>query len=260
MASIDAVDPYGLGLLYHITAGEIVDWLDEKASLPVFTIIDALLAESVNGRLQFANVLSDIGRVFGQQPQHLLEAYHNTRQLTDTHKIMLLQGLFSLKDFLLPFTGQDVSQWIDKQDASGRSPLAWAVEYGLLHCVETLIGFGADPNQSVGLRAETSLLHLAFAGPATGTSETAYINISAALLSAGANINTQDAEGWTPLHIAASWGSSRGVKTLANDASLDWCALTKDGEVASELASRSTTDAELISFLQGCETNASNRQ
>lgn len=226
-------------------------------SLPVYKIIDALLAESVNIGLQHANILSDICRGFGQQSQPLMEKYYNARQMTEIHKIMLFQGPSALKDFL--FTIEDVSLWIDTQDASGRSPLAWAVEYGLSHCVETLIGFGANPNQRVGLHGfETSLLHLAFAGPATGQKETAYINISATLLHSGANINALDVEGWTPLHIAASWGSNKGVRTLANDASLNWRSLTNEGELASKLAMR-IGDPELISLIQDCEINASNR-
>ena len=92
------------------------------------------------------------------------------------------------------------------------------------------------------------MLYLAFAGPATGKNETAYINVSVALLSAGVNINALDSEGWTPLYIAASWGFSKSVKTLAEYVSLDWCVLTKDGEMASELASN-TADVELISLL-----------
>jgi ankyrin repeat protein len=227
--------------------------------VPVFTIIDALLAECVSEGFDFANILSHISRIFGQQIQDLLETYHNARQLTEVHKVMLFQGQSALRDYFLLASEQDLPCWVDRPDASGRSALAWAVEYGLLHCVETLLGAGADPNQRVGLLgAETSLLHSALAGPPTGKTEIVYIDISATLIRAGADVNAIDAEGWTPLHIAASWGSHKGIKSLAKSSFLDWGAVTQEGQTASQLA-MGTADDKLISLLQAFENDVASR-
>jgi len=37
------------------------------------------------------------------------------------------------------------------------------------------------------------------------------------LLQAGANINSKDVDGWTPLHAAAHWGMEESCKILAEN-------------------------------------------
>jgi len=58
------------------------------------------------------------------------------------------------------------------------------------------------------------------------------------LLQAGVDVNAVDHEGWTPLHVAASWNNYGVIQALAayGGRSLLWNALTDGGESAIDLA------------------------
>ena len=120
---------------------------------------------------------------------------------------------------------------IDIPDSRGRTPLAWAVEYGLTASVELLLAFGANPNQ---LRCNkdggfSPLIHLAIAGPRSAWMDADIVKSVRLLIEAGADINIKDHEGWTPLHIAASW-SLFSITDMLQQYGIDWQARTNLNE------------------------------
>jgi ankyrin repeat protein len=95
------------------------------------------------------------------------------------------------------------------------------------------------------------MLHLALAGPNSGERGTAFLNIVQQLLLAGADVNAVDHEGWTALHIAASWKDYKAVRILLDFASqrLRWSAVTIKNESASQLAANDGADGALVELL-----------
>lgn len=123
---------------------------------------------------------------------------------------------------------------IDTTDAFGRTPLAWAVEYGLTNSIEPLLRFGADPNRLRFTKdgGFSPLIHLAIAGPRSSWMDVDILETVRLLLQAGAYLNGPDHEGWTPLHIAASWSLFNVTDILQQYGQqfLDWQARTVTGE------------------------------
>ena len=83
-------------------------------------------------------------------------------------------------------------------------------------------------------KGKSTLLHLALAGPPEQLNNDHRAAIST-LLKAGVDINAKDHEGWTSLHIAASWDLHElwELLTLGN---LDWGALTADGKSVDDIS------------------------
>lgn len=81
--------------------------------------------------------------------------------------------------------------------------------------------------------ASTPLLHLAMAGEGhiQGMIETTQL-----MIRHGADVNGVDDDGWTPLHVAASWLQLGIIKLLAEVPSLDWHARTANNKNALDLA------------------------
>ena len=68
------------------------------------------------------------------------------------------------------------------------------------------------------------------ANPPSARFETDFLEVIRLLVSAGADINGTDADGWTPLDVAASWSLYSAVKTLMilGNGDLDFDAATND--------------------------------
>ena len=85
------------------------------------------------------------------------------------------------------------------------TPLMVAAAAGHAHTIKTLIAAGADADLRAGPRQQTAL-HVAARSDKPEAVE--------ALVRAGANLNTRDAEGFTALHLAAALGKLRVTQAL----------------------------------------------
>ena len=166
----------------------------------------------------------------------MCEEYASSRGFTTLHRALLKTDskFNSIGDYLMSLELDEVMSVIDVPDALGRSPLAWAVEFGLTGSTKLLLQYGANPNQLRVTRdgGFSPLIHIAIAGPSSAWMDDDIIETVILLLEAGADINGMDHEGWTALHIAASW-SLFGVMDMlcqCGQKSLIWDALTLRGE------------------------------
>ena len=141
--------------------------------------------------------------------REILGEHASSRGFTQVHRVILNidTDYGSLAKYLETLAEKELTHILDMPDAKGRTPLAWAAEFGLPSAVKLLLQFGADPNQfrTTKDRGYSPLIHLAIAGPCSSWMETDVLETVRLLLEAGANPNGRDHEGWTPLHIAASW-------------------------------------------------------
>lgn len=71
-----------------------------------------------------------------------------------------------------------------------------------------------------------------------------YIKVMSALLQAGASVNVQDSDGWTPLHAAAHWTQKEACKMLIDNMS-NMDIKTFVGQTVFDVA-----DANMVSFLE----------
>ncbi len=71
------------------------------------------------------------------------------RGFTKLHKVFLNidSSYGSMADYLSSLAPEELRTVVDMPNALGRTPLAWAVKYGLPTAVELLPRFGAYPNQ-----------------------------------------------------------------------------------------------------------------
>lgn len=221
-------------------------------------MIEAVLADSIILGQSLSSGLFAVAQLFAKPLDDLWEGYRESRGFTELHEVLLGIKCDSgtLGDYLTRIAGErTMSDLIDLTDSFGRSALSWAVEFGWADAVATLIRFGADINQQrLSFPGRLPMLHLALAGPNFGTEVTAYLDIVQQLLLAGADVNAVDHEGWTALHVAASWKDYKAVRILVESAGqrLSWSVLTNSNESASQLAEG---DAALVEFLAGHEIN-----
>ena len=182
----------------------------------------------------------------------LLKSHIATRLFTEVHQALLkIHSRFtSLSDYLESVPLQELQEIIDMPDGRHRTPLAWAVEFGLADGVQTLLNYGANPNQ---LRIDCNggfspLIHLAIAGPRSIWVNEGFLKSVKHLLDAGVDVNSKDHEGWTPLHIASSWSSFEITEMLIINGgfALDWESRTFAGESIFDLCDNATYEAQYV--------------
>lgn len=196
-----------------------------------------------------------IAQLFSKCSTDLLEDYVETREFETLHEVLLGidRSRGTLKDYLATFENSSLlAETIDTPDSCGRTALAWAVEYGWSDAVRVLLQYGANPHQlRPSTRGKSPLLHLVIAGPASEHSASAFLEVIRLLLKAGVDINAVDHEGWTPLHVAASWNLREVVRELLRfgGSKLDLNARTNQGESALHLAYGGGFDKEVENLL-----------
>lgn len=230
-------------------------------SAPVDTLVDAILiATSMDGKGSLTpsfnlKNLHDAALVFGSHTSELFEEYRNERDFSTVHEVLLglRKGKGSLNQFLSSLAASELVNMIDKPDARGRTPLIWAVEFGWVSAVKTLLRFGANSSQHRQSRnGNQPLLHLIIARPPSECcDEGPFLDVIRILLQEGVDVNECDHEGWTPLHVAASWCNLDVIETLATfgHQCLSWDACTLDGETALDLAYQGGGDEDVIQRL-----------
>ena len=211
-----------------------------EGSTPCDTMIDEALvscAMQADPSTSAFDTIEEIAILFGMTQCSLLETYGKSRRFTPVHEALL--GLDASQMTLDEYLDRHPDTAVDQPDASGRTPLAWAAEFGWPAAVKTLLRHGADPTQERPCRSGASpLLHVVVASPPCERFETDFIEVMRLLAGAGADFNGVDHDGWTPLHIAASWSLTSAIRLLSEvgGARLDWDAKTNDGESALDLA------------------------
>ncbi|KAK6700906.1 hypothetical protein SNK04_010842 [Fusarium graminearum] len=99
-----------------------------------------------------------------------------------------------------------LSEGSDYDDSSsGVTPLWLAIRSGHLDIAELLLQAGANPNASSIHTGEACLSHAASLG---------HIRAAYLLLDRGAEVDTRDKNGWTPLHHAVSQGRKKTIELL----------------------------------------------
>lgn len=183
-----------------------------------------------------------IGRLFGRTSHDLLVDYVDDRDFATLHQVFvgIERGKGTLEDYLASFAQPTLStEFIDVPDSCGRTALAWAVEYGCVDAVRMLLNYGSNPHQLRScVNGKSPLLHLVIAGPASQRSEAGVLGVVRLLLQAGVDVNAVDHEGWTPLHVAASWNLHSVIQALARfgGSALNWNAKTDDKQYAIDLS------------------------
>ncbi|KZN90140.1 DNA-binding protein RFXANK [Penicillium chrysogenum] len=261
-ASIHDVDPYGLGLLYYasyycwkghgaskamhicswlMSIGVNTRWTDDigkqvsstrRVYTPMESMLDSALvhtAMSGGSALEFGKFCEDIGVLFNMTLSEIGMQYLNTRGFSELHQVLLrITHKVSLSDYLRSLERDTLDNFINRTDSRGRTPLTWAVEFGWSDGTQILLDYGADPHRAATTnRGSVTLLHLAVAGPRSQFLRAGFLEVIDILLQMEVDVNARDHEGWTPLHIAASWGIF-DLRNLFSQPALDWSVLTND--------------------------------
>jgi hypothetical protein len=187
---------------------------------------------------EFSRYCEEIGSLFNRGLSEVGSEYLSTRGFTPLHEVLLgINNTISLEEFLSTAAQfGDQNGWIDAKDSHHRTPLTWAAEFGWSRAVGSLLRYGADPNQRTSsARGHSTVLHLAIAGPPSQFLRADFHDVVRILLKAGVDANAKDHEGWTPLHIAASWGIY-SLNDLFSHDTLNWDALTYKSESVNDLS------------------------
>lgn len=195
------------------------------------------------------SAVADVAILFDSDTNDLWTEYRASRDFTEVHDVLLKlsDNDTSLPDSLRSLNAHgELTSFIDCPDRRGRSPLAWACEYGWGDAARVLIEFGADPNQSRrSVKGASPLLHLAVAGPGSRRSR----EVVKTLLRAGVDVNARDDEQWTAMHVAASWDLCDIAVELAQEGP-DLSAVTDTGCSALDLAVCTGASDTMIALLQ----------
>ncbi|KAK6835573.1 hypothetical protein RU639_002338 [Aspergillus parasiticus] len=257
-ASIHDVDPYGLGLLYYaayycwkaygastalsmcgqlIIWGANMTWMDDRDNCPMYTMLDCAVASAAMNDDSFDQYCSEIGSHFGMTHTKIRSEYLARRCFKTLYKVLLRIDQSQKLEFLRSSSQSGTLQsMINTEDACYRTLLAWAVEFGWADTARCLLEYRADSGRSIMVaRGSSTLLHLALAGPVSQFSKGGFRAVVQLLLDARADVNARDHEGWTPLHIAASWGLC-SLPELYNHPGLDWHIRTYQKESVEDLS------------------------
>ncbi|KAI2476881.1 Arp Ankyrin repeat protein [Pyrenophora tritici-repentis] len=280
-ASLYDMDPYGLGLLYYasyycwrssgkevamrtcqflLDIGADMDLQDEKGCTPLDTLIgDTLISLSMREhgpRMPNSSDFEHITKLFGRSSFDIVADYIKVSNFVTIHKVLLgiQEDYETLLDYLEhPKSSSPSISTIDIQDSTGRSALAWAVEYGWVVATKALLQHGANPNQLVqSSNTASPLLHLAIAMPVSSNTDNGSLGVVKELLKAGADINAVDHENWTPLHVAASWNNYDIIQELVTFGGeiLEWDLVTNDNQSAMDLSLNSGINHQVQSILK----------
>ncbi|OAT01022.1 uncharacterized protein BDCG_16852 [Blastomyces dermatitidis ER-3] len=124
--------------------------------------------------------------------------YLGSRGFTTLHEVLLrINTSQSLEEFLDSSSrAGDIAALIDQPDYHHRTPLTWAVEFGWVYAVRTLLKYGANPHKAIlSERGKSTLLHLVLAGPCSQFSKGDFNSVVEVLLAEGVDINARDHEG-----------------------------------------------------------------
>jgi ankyrin repeat protein len=189
------------------------------------TVLDlALASTAISGGswLDFGQHCERIGSLFGMALTETGTTYMNSRGFTELQVLLGINRKASLEVYLQSLDRLTLVHLINRPDARSRTPLMWAVEFGWSDATQTLLDYGADPHLPISLpKDESTLLHVAAAGPSSQFARNGFNEVIDILTKAGVDVNAKDHEGWTSLHIAASWGTCT-LKSLIAHRAVDW--------------------------------------
>ena len=146
------------------------------------------------------------------------------------------KGFFDITKLLV-----EKGSYVNLQNKEGRTPLFLSVKNKHEQLIKLLIENEADVR--IGYKENSTERFYLVRGKNRGRAAWHYIageqvnepEIIDLLVQSGANVNAQDAEGFTPLHMAAIHGNLKIVKKLV-DLEADVNIATTDGKNAAELA------------------------
>ena len=230
------------------------------------TMLDYILVTNAMGYSVLedsSSALTQVALLFGRNSGDLWGEYEESQGFTTVHRALLgiNNSHDSLRNILASLAAAGtLTDIIDCADAHGRSPLAWAVEYGWADATEMLINFGANVHQlRRSMFTVSPLLHLVIAGPDSRRSDTQVLGVVRLLLQVGVDIIAKDHEQWTVMHIGASWNLYDVVMELVQfgGEALDCEAVTELGQSALDLAVGVGADGTLIDLLQNISLGGS---
>ena len=148
----------------------------------------------------------------------------------------------------------DKTEFIDRSDSQGRSPLIWAVHRGHERIVQLLLKNGADINYRTRLLNQTALHFVSIIGREMGSGGgggrcfCCCESMMRLLADNGADVNAQDSNGETPLHYLSKRQSKElVVRLLVELYGANVTLQNKDGFTAADTAETSLGSSNPIS-------------
>ena len=165
------------------------------------------------------------------------------------------KGFFDITKLLV-----EKGSYVNLQNKEGRTPLFLSVKNKHEQLIKLLIENEADVR--IGYKENSTERFYLVRGKNRGRAAWHYIageqvnepEIIDLLVKSGANVNAQDAEGFTPLHMAAIHGNLKIVKKLV-DLDADVNIVTTDGKNAAELA-HLNEEMEIEEYLESKMTSS----